>query len=787
MSLKRILLLPLSLLCTFVACHDDDVSVGPTGGPVVLSETEMEVGAEGRYFVISAKPAEGVALSDVSIASSAEWISVDVDTLSETSGTVAFYVADNGEEGRRSATLTFSASGFAQPSTLAITQRSSSEDDGNAIPGGMLTRQARVGYGYNMLIDYDDPASVTSPILDYTKIVKAENSWGSIINEDGRAQQSLSIFSSYSLEEMSSNMSSQSTTKTKILFYNKTVKKYKKTSEYSYSQQSYGYSSLKKVVASRYIDEGKLTSIIRQGNDIFSDDFKELYDQVNTAPTEENVAELVTLFGTHLITYADLGGRLDYYVNFRSTETSRKSIEKYLTYKSGKKTKDEDVEEASHNLICSGDELAFDIYGGTESAMTNLKTASTTKDRYGQVSPALLGKWLNSVSTTDPTSLALISCSLIPIWDLFTNTLAQSTLISHIQSMAYAQGGDLGGRLQELSLDNYYTLPITSDMLAWNDGSPSATLVRIGSYSGIPKVEICHEYVPQLRGDRKVTMFYPIHGNQTNIRRGIFPGDGENAPSEVTFDQNGGCYVRPLDGFAAGDVIDTLFYISGSFYTSDLGIDAIKKNSVSVSIEDHYMVFGHGVQYPVVKIGPGYWTRCNIKEKMYFGEPRDETNPTGAYYFRENVLNNMLYANVLMGNSYSFQQSHPGLFDDAVDALDYRIHWYVPRLADLQALTTYVGNNCKALFAGQQSGFEAQFAGYYGKYDDLNGGSMFSDKLVKLRYEGEECFIASKEDSQKGNVYIITPDYQLKQCDTQRARDNRYPVRPYRSSHYSYK
>lgn len=75
--------------------------------------------------------------------------------------------------------------------------------------------------------------------------------------------------------------------------------------------------------------------MVRQGYDVFTDNFNALMKKVNSSPTPQNVNELLTKYGTHFITYADLGGRLDYMVNFKSKETSKESVERYLQYKMG--------------------------------------------------------------------------------------------------------------------------------------------------------------------------------------------------------------------------------------------------------------------------------------------------------------------------------------------------------------------------------------------------------------------------------------------------------------------
>lgn len=766
-----------------LSCSSDELETSPTSStPIELSEQRVEIGCDGRYYSVSIKLYKAdYSLQDIHVTTEADWIRLEADTISR-DGRLTFFVKPNTDARSRDGIITINMPLTTINSEICIHQRSEAEDNSNALNGDSISRKARVGYGYNMLIDYMNPECVTEPILDYEKLVQAEQSWGTIIAEEGRATQSLNYHCSYSIEEMSLWLSKQSTTEVDFLFINKTVNKFKSTSEHDISQQTFGYSSLSKVVATRFVDEGKVQSIIRQGGDIFTNDFRKLYDHINSHPDLDSIKKLVTKFGTHLVTYADLGGRMDYSVNFYSEETSYETVEKYMKYKCGKETENSETVEASHAIIHNGG-LHFDIYGGTKEARELLKSSKYTKAPDSQVDVNLLGNWLNSITKREPKSISLVRCMMQPIWQLFTNQQARIEIINHILSLAYSEAGEVGTRLQELGLDNYYQLNVTNEMLEFGDDSNS-TLVKLVYFNDLPKIEICNEYVPELRGDRRVTIFYPIFHGRTNIRRGFFLGDGENAPAEVTFDNAGGCYVRPLEGYNPGEQLTTFFYIDGAFYTDNMGI-AVPE--VSVKVADYKADFAEGGNnYPVVKIGPGYWIRYNITGPMEFGEPVDPYDPECYdYYFYEEQRHGMLYTNVFYGNSLAYRQNHPGMFDADIDALGNRIHWYVPRVKDIHTLEAYLGKNTKALFPGMQTGFDAQFAGYYGKYDDLNNGQSFN---YSEHYYGEYCFIVSKEGvTNNGEALILKPDYTLTKCHINKSRDNWYPLRAYRSSYYKYK
>ncbi len=752
-----------------VACHvDKPYSLSKS---IELSEQQIEIGSIGRYYSITVHTSDqGISFHDLRASTDTEWIRLEADTISR-DGRLSFYVSPNTDARSRNGIIEITTP--ANNYEVVVRQRSEADDGTNALIGSELGRKARVGYGYNMLIDYMDPASVTEPILDYERLVQAEQQWGTIITEVGRALQSLSYHSSYSIEEMSSWMSQQSTTETKFLFCNKSVNRFKSTSEYDLSQQTFGYSSLSKVIATRYVDDGKIESIIRQGGNIFTDEFLELYDQVNNCPTDDNVTLLVNKFGTHLVTYADLGGRLDYSVNFRSEETSRESVERYLKYKNGIMKQSNESNEASHAIISNGG-LHFDIYGGTDESIQALSRNASTNDRYGQVDPAVLGNWLNSIQATDPASVSLVRCLLQPIWQLFTSHEAQVMIINHILALSFSEGGDIGKRIQELGLDNYYQLKVTDEILKF-DNSATSTLAKVIYYDGLPKVEVCNEYVPELRGDRRVTIFYPIFKGKTNIRRGIFLGDGQNTPAEVTFDDAGGCFVRQLEGYNPGDVLTTLYYIDGAFYPTSIGINIPAYN---MTIADEYLEIPGQPAYAIVKIGPTFWIRKNISDKLGFGILYNSYGYE-TWEYRESVRNNVLYAEVFNPlNQNRVNTQKVGSDPD---------RWYVPSDADLKAMMNYIGKNPKALFQGQQTGFNATFDGCEMDYDFVSKRQL---RGLTLLYRGERCFIAFKSDrsrtAKNGTALMLLLDYSLTPVPINEGYGCRYPVRLCRTKLYKH-
>jgi hypothetical protein len=784
--MKRIIssysILILTAVCLLSSCFEKPERPDQENA-IITSEQDIDISYLGRYYNITVQlNSQDLNYNEFLATTDCSWIKLEADTVSR-NGRLTFYVDPNDNTRSREGVINIQ---LRNPSPsrqinaqVTVNQRSLSQEDSNSLPDDSIGRKARVGFGYDMTMDYMDPKSVTEPILDYDKLLQAELKWGTVISQEGRAMQSLDLHSSYSVEEMSMWMSKQTTTEVKFLFCNKSVTKFESTHEYDLSQQSFGYSSLTKVVATRYLDEGKVQSIIREGQDIFTNAFRDLYDQVNDNPTRENVKKLVSKYGTHMVIYSDLGGRLDYSVNFKSEETSKEEINRYMKYKNGDAQESWENKETSHSICNTKDGLHFDIYGGTDEAVSSLIKHPNTKDPYSQIDEVELGNWLKSIDPDNPQSVSLVRCLLQPIWQLFTNEKARTEIINHILEIAYYEAGNVGERLQELSLDNYYRFTVTDEMESFSE-SPDSTFAKVVYYDKLPKVEICHEYVPELRSDRRINIYYPIFRNRTNIRRGIFIGDGDNPPSEVTFDKAGGCYIRPLDGFHPGDIITTLYYIDGAFYSNSLGINIpdykmeVRNEWVRIPLHD---------PYPIVKIGPGFWVRRNADKELGFGERYSITD----WHYQEVVLRNVLYANIFdPRNPLAYKCYDLGSEEAQIGTIPDGI-WYLPTQKDLDALIKYVGNNPKSLFKHQQTGFEATFDGCM-MYHDFISGKELDDRI--LCYRGEKCFIPFKntrdDKTTGGSALMLSTDYSVEICPIDKEYKNWYPVRLYRNSGYTH-
>ena len=742
-----------AVLPLLVACYDDPENIEPPVEPsatIALSESEVTIGSLGRYYTVGISD---VAPDDsvVTAVPSDGWVEVD-ELLSSS---LRIYVHPNTDERRREAEvlLTTACGGNVR---LAVIQRSDADSDDNALSAGeTLMVQGRVGFGYNLMYDYMDVKSATECVFDYNQLVLAEKDYGTIVAQDRRNRLDYTLHTAYSIAEMAENLMSEQTDGVKFLGLSKKVTKYKSVQTFESNKQSYGFAKISKTVATRYIDVGKIDALIREGRtDIFTSEFRSYYEAVLQDPSEGNVENLVRKYGTHVVTYADLGGRLEYTINFKAEQVSRDEMERTMKYKNGN-MKDSDTQRRKEQLSNINSSMNVTVYGGSEETRKALQLASPTTDTNQQIPVALLAAWTNTI-VNDPAHMAnltMSNCHLTPIWQLFPQEAPRNAVLAYILRMS--ENLVLSPEMRELLGISGYRKFKVDDLKPDGFGTGvKSTLVKVGYVNRIPMLEICNEYVPEIRGDKRVTIFYPIVAQRSNIRRGIFPGNGENPPCEVSFDDDGGCYVCQLEGYKYGDRIDSLYYIDGALYDSDMHVPVLEAKADIREQVLEYEETGSSRKgtFSLVKIGPYYWTRESVVAGSFY--------PANTNYNTLKRITRRDWAEhpyELVFNKYTV--SPFGVEEEK---------WFFPSIKDINILLGYIGNNMKPLFPNQQSGFDISFDGYeivtykWLFITTLEAGYTFTDEPTRKETDVGALLYGKERnmDSFKlGQMLIIKPDY----------------------------
>ena len=753
-----------AVLLVAAGCHRPDDVI--PDGILTLSETSVDVGWLGRYCTLSVNGmSDGDSIAVVT--PDAAWVTHD-----RSFGThIVLYVQPNDTERQRKTTVDVrTARGLS--ATLDVVQHSTAENDNNALDEGALTRYGRVGYGYNMLLDYTDIASASDkPVFDYDALVAAERDYGIIIGQEPNSSLNYQYYTSYSIYEMATRLMKEQTDEVSFLGLSKKTYRYTSVKSFDAETSCYGYAKLTKVVATRYLDMGKVDELLRRQDryPVLAPDFRAWIDRLRDGGCAKvDVENFVSAYGTHVIIYADLGGRLDYDVNYVKHQTNREEMERFMQYSLGKLKSDKTIESTYKNVSEQGGVSVY-AYGGDETTRKRLKVNLRPTDiTSAQLSPDAIADWAASIDLAHLENISLADCRLIPIWQVLPDEEMRAAVRSHILDLAEQLSGQ---RKEELGLNNYIAVSLKN----LRDFGGAESLVKLAYNEKIPKFEICNEYVPELRGDQRVTIIYPIYQGKTNIRHGIFAGDSVNTPSEISFDDVGGVYIQPLEGCKAGQVLDTLYYIDGALYGTDYGIETRVKDLTVVP--EWLKINGHVKLYPVVKIGHGFWTRCPLADRMGFGNYQ-----SASWTYKEQVVGGVLYADVYYPKNPMYNRSADFGTDEGL--------WYIPSIDDLDALYTYVGRNPKTLFAQQQTGFDATFDGCLTSYDFLNDKPL--GDVLRFLYKGEAAFIPFKNDRTNyttgGRALVLKPDYSLTEVELRLEKGRgRYAVRPFRNSMFVHK
>lgn len=780
--------LPL-LLLLLPACSDEAGLEVPSLHGVSLSETTVRLSPKAQFHTLCALSAtQG---GQWAVRTDCDWIVLS-DSVTGDDGYIEFLVSGLSGGAARTGRICFYPTGCPGVEA-AVCEVVQGEADGanSELPAAQTMR---VGYGYNIYGLYQSDVSTTAPIIDYNRLLKLNNEIN-LMQTEQRSLLNIDHTVARNRVELAELLTKeQETTTSNITGSSKTCKNSSASSGLQYNEELYVQLSLNKTCRWRNLDVGALLwQIDRDAAAVFTDDFLKLRNDIIANPgNKDKIDELLRTYGTHMVVQSELGASIQVSVAFNQQMSGELEMRAadfedfFFRNKSSdflidsKYVKDVVTDFRTSDNSCV-------VSGGSAGAREELRSCIRTQ---GRILPGVLEAWLNSTSP-DPAApegeeaLAPINFRCIPIWILFP-----SSVTAGIITAAKAMGSQSNNRVDDLAAGTaFYEISLTDELLSFA-GGPADTQVRTlyvdaGGAGLSPILEICNEYVPTLRGDRRVPVVYGLRDGSPFVGAGFFPGDGEgNPPAWLTF-SDGQVYVRPIEGCAADSVLRRIFFINGRIYEKNFNTQCTAPRSPRPV--DQYLAFTK--QYPIVKIGSGYWTRTPIAERMYFGDYYVPNDFSSAFQLQERMgTNGYLYASVFGRNKNTFMKKYPDRYGaDEHSIYGKRTKWYLPKSTDLLELMDYVGNNPRMLMKNQASGFEASFIGVYGPWDDVVK-DLFGEEEVKYRYMGEYCFIPGKDENnaKNGMVLALHKDYSLGTLSIQSVYLNYYPIRLFRTPWWKY-
>ena len=816
------------VLLSLTACHDDTDDLQPVPATQwTVSLVTIDDGSRRDASLLSRYAGyESVAVSisgltadtrAVVVTSDADWLKVQRDTLAA-DYIVSLATTDNRTDQRRTATLTFADADRPElRGTLTLSQLSASDQQEN---GDDARANLYVGYGYNIYAALESPMSVrtTDPILDMTHIRLMESMDAYHLIQDCHLSYTTMNYSAVNtVQALGENLSERQTGDVNHTFQGcvqdcqTVINLMEGDAKGHLDQNNYGQGSLEKAVAARVIDRGMLQALVRSGNLPLSNAFEyalqEIRRQVKAGGDgRELTVQTLRRFGTHLVTQVDLGGRIDYIFTMskHASFNTKQEMEEEIKYTLGQISETDRSARNQSTTSSKTADGAIKIHGGSDQARQVLESDIKDTQFKGQLKPSHVTEWLATINYSDHLTLDedldVIHFELIPLWDVVPTDLRKLFLN---ETMRMVQDSDCQLPASELGTDIYeFNTDQWPQLFDFSRATADSTLCRllymdynvksnqgIGSAiekaTGDPVLQVCSEYVPKIRTDQRVTIVYPIHDQKLRLNQGLFLGDGIHQPAWVGF-KGDDCYVNLIDDLPPGYCIKQFWFVNGNLSLNNpTDVEDLKGKNPIVTGDYFHYIYAYTYRHPIVKIGSNFWTRSDVYYEMGFTSDPDSWRNRSD----EQLIDGTLYSRFYYDIGHYQQEDNGWLwgYDPNTFYKDSpNMKWYMPMSSEVEALYAYLGFNPKALYQGQQSGFEAQFHGYYGVNDLINNRGFGTNNDV--RYLDQYMFLASRaSDSERDLVMVLDRDYHLRLMEPIGTwSDDYFPLRPVRGWMFTY-
>lgn len=761
-------IIPLSVLVC--GCSDKDMPYGPDPSELTVDTEEIGLPVRSSYRTIKVTVGDND-YKTLEASASGPWLEVLGDSVSH-DGYLEVFAERNENPSKRTGEIVLRKADGPEI-RIPVTQAGYQDDDSN---GGLY---CYAGCGYNIFQEINSESSICEPIVDYQEAARIDPT---IVQTTSRNLQDIVSVTSNSTTEMAELMTKTMEKKESgLIGGKKTITRFESQSgQTRLDVTHFAYINLQRLVACSSLDHSKLIQYAEQNRmGIFTKEFRTHYERILANPSVGNVQELFKVFGTHIVSYVDLGGTMDVALRFNKTMRGELNIRvndfvKYF-FKSQPSdyTLNGEIQGLSSDVSEKG---TFKVAGGSHDARESILSDCR---RQGRISPSNILAWTRSLPNSDfmnPDNLAKMvpfNVQLVPIWTLFPQRLTQTFVecaIAESQKSTNAIDDAKAG------LDNYGLKINGAPYMDFAEGNDES-LVRVlyaaqGNISeASPILEICNEYVPSVKANKRITVIYPIRKGRPFHGSGLFPGDGEGtAPAWLTF-SDGDVYVKPVEGMDGRSKIDSVYYLHGNIYLTSLGLDL--RRSVSTDWKPKGII-----GLPIVKIGSGYWTRKNVNKDIAAGFYTGSSFSRGTYRTKDGE-----YWVQVRGVTHT-RLAPPGISSKTDDVYGEPLEWYYPTDKARAALLNYVNFDTRHLLKGQLSGFDLQFNGYYGP-----GGIDGADASKKSSYHNTDrsyLIFKDKIDSETGSALCMDADYRWRTVSTGNGLNNFFPLRLYRSSYYFY-
>lgn len=516
--------------------------------------------------------------------------------------TLHIYVEQNPNEERRQATITLSSGGQVKK-TWKIDQMGYNEGGENSILTVNLKKTYGVGWGYNAFGEYANEKEIRGQVVNYGKLLANQETLGTDLSTtEEQYELNYNKAVAHSMSEFSRTITKQSNSKTKVLFYKKEVNKRTTNTTTIKSECSFATLSVLNIVAQRYISEAQIKTLLDKNIDILTEDFRLSILKVKDGDmTPQN---FIQKYGTDVVLTAWLGGRLDYTTTIKKTTTTEIEQVVTTTYKKlfKKSSSMSEEEKRFSEKIQTDYDCTCDVKGGNTDGLdkeieSKIKNKQPIDDN---VFLAWEQSFQDASAMLESDKAALVDTRTIPIYELITDKEVRQRIEDEINTEA---GKDVFSSDATTTPCYVIDIPMNVDEL---------TLAVKNDKTGKVIAEICKEFVPSIRADKRVVVVYPVLSNgKPNLRQGFFIGDGEaNAPGRVLW-KDGISYYYRNENYSTADVVSKLYsYCDNLTSTQENYMQPSEMTGTILATEKITIApnsYSSNKNIRLVKVGEQYW------------------------------------------------------------------------------------------------------------------------------------------------------------------------------------
>ena len=590
--MKQLFKICVLISVVLISCSDDeDIWVKPEF-PQNADVTLLDMWAHMVSFQVQSN-------GDWEIETQGDWF-----YLFPTSGSgntnVQICVLENDTEARQSGKVTLvSTTDRSAVQTFDVGQKCT-EDYG---VGGILddtpsVKKYAVGYGYNTLNEYASPNSVTKQIVRWNEM----DAEGLIQFNAPSARFYERTVTGSSLENLSQNLSEAVNFGGKYCGFKGEVGATFSSGSTNKEYNEYAISYIEYKVT----DISIVTDIVAIRDKWMTEDAKKAIEgESEKYKGTIGVKALLSEYGTHLITKADLGGRLRYNLTVDvSKVTGYYDITAYIkasysnAFVNSEGSIDKDIKSSYENNK-EQTTLLFEAVGGDIAPLT------VSSDK------SAIDKWKISVAGYDKTATnktALIGFGsdmegLIPLYELASNPVRQ-------QEIKAVMEGDGFVTVEYEDKNNYeIDIPNFSDEV-------NATLMKdVKDINNRVIATVCNEFIPEINPTKRVNVIYPVASGKILMHAGYFPGYEGRRPARISWN---GSNLKVVDYDELDEKEYKNIFMGGATARTKLNEDQIPKET---TVHDSYLYAVHFNEsyhnYPLVKIFGDIWTREDYRSNKY--------------------------------------------------------------------------------------------------------------------------------------------------------------------------